>query len=88
MVKFKTHKKWPATQVAIRLARILRDEGSTAENDPPWENQDGFWQLDRDNNWFLLALVENEYQLTRRYFPQENSKMLQGLGPFLEHVFR
>lgn len=87
MVKFTTNKRWSEKAVAVRVAQIVRGEGSEDDNSPPWEISLHHWQLDRGNDWWLDQTGENEYLLKYRYATPDRQAMLEGLVPFLQYIF-
>lgn len=94
MIRFEVRKNWQDKDVAIRMARLVTGDG---HNDcgparPPFLKDNGSWQLDCGNDWFLRRVQELpngniEYTLSYRYTTADRQKMLDGLIPFLHFIF-
>ena len=94
MITFEVEKRWEEKDVAGRMAHLIEGHGKIGQSDnaPPWRKDNGSWQLDSGNDWFLhktqqLPNTNFEYTLDYRYTTADRQKMLDGLLPFLEFIF-
>ncbi len=83
MITFKVPHHWPERAVAERLMIVIEGLVPTEEG-MPIHKENGSWQLDEGNNWFLTPLDHRNYRLEYRYESMHNAAGLEGLKAFLE----
>lgn len=84
MIRFSVRPSWQEATVASRLAEILGVQNAWNDNpDQPPFNQDGKWQLDCSNDWWMEKIGKDKYELRYRYDNENTEEALKGLQKFL-----